>query len=313
MKTQRSLAGKRGFTLMELMVAMAITTIIVTVLVSITSIALDTWNRSRSELRASRQAKVMLDVMARDFESLVVRRGNDNQWLSVEASSTAIGDSKLESTNASDLIFFTAVTDRYDGDLGPNSTVDKGGDVSCVSYQLQYKDPVDGGSSSNFETFVLNRLVVNPDDTFDDLLGKDDLKVEFASYKSQLQEPKNFVCENLFQFSLTFHVQVSKKDSSGVVTSVETVPVTVGQSPSGQVTKEFKINGTGIDADVSGGAATADEIKGGRIVAVEISATVISDFGIEQMKRRTMTPTQKSDFLTQNSYQFTKLVQLPSM
>ena len=48
------LTRRRGFTLMELMVAMAITTIIVTVLVSITSIALDTWNRSRTELRASR-------------------------------------------------------------------------------------------------------------------------------------------------------------------------------------------------------------------------------------------------------------------
>ncbi len=42
MKIQRTLSRKRGFTLMELMVAMAITTIIVTVLVSITSIALDT-------------------------------------------------------------------------------------------------------------------------------------------------------------------------------------------------------------------------------------------------------------------------------
>ena len=75
MKTQRTSPARRGFTLMELMVAMAITTIIVTVLVSITSLALDTWNRSRAELRASRQAKTMIDTMSRDFESLVVRRG----------------------------------------------------------------------------------------------------------------------------------------------------------------------------------------------------------------------------------------------
>ena len=82
MKTPRISSFKRGFTLMELMVAMAITTIIVTVLVSITSIAIDTWNRSRSELRAARQAKAMVDTMARDFESLVTRRGNENEWLS---------------------------------------------------------------------------------------------------------------------------------------------------------------------------------------------------------------------------------------
>ena len=88
MKTQGNLRGKNsGFTLMELMVAMAITTIIVTVLVSITSIALETWNRSRAELRASRQAKSMIDTLARDFESLVTRRGNNNEWLSAVAAS----------------------------------------------------------------------------------------------------------------------------------------------------------------------------------------------------------------------------------
>ncbi|MDP4645929.1 MAG: type II secretion system GspH family protein, partial [Akkermansiaceae bacterium] len=69
--------ARRGFTLIELLVAMAITTLIVTVLVSITSLALDTWNRSRSEIRASRQAKAMVDSMASDFESMVSRRGNN--------------------------------------------------------------------------------------------------------------------------------------------------------------------------------------------------------------------------------------------
>lgn len=314
MKTQRTSTGRRGFTLMELMVAMAITTIIVTVLVSITSIALDTWNRSRSELRASRQAKSMLDIMSRDFESLVARRGNKNQWLSAIANPSTIGDDKLESTNASELIFFTAVTDRYDGDLGPNSTVDRGGDVSCVAYKLDYKDPVDGGTSSNFKTFVLNRLVVNPDVTFEKLLGKDDLETEFQDYESELEESKNFVCENIFQFSITFHVQVAQTSGgTGGTTTIVNVPVTIGQSNSGQMTREFKIMGTGIETEISGGTVTADELASGRITAMEISVTVISDFGIEQMKRRTMSSSQKADFLAQNSYQFTKLVQLPSM
>ncbi len=131
MKTQRKSPPKKGFTLMELMVAMAITTIIVSVLVSITSMALETWNRSRSELRASRQAKTMIDTMARDFESLVTRRGNTSEWLSAVTAPNAIGE-KLTSTNASELIFFTAVTDRYDGQIGtayPNNV----GDVSCVA------------------------------------------------------------------------------------------------------------------------------------------------------------------------------------
>ena len=308
MKTQSSPASKRGFTLMELMVAMAITTIIVTVLVSITSIALDTWNRSRAELRASRQAKSMIDTMARDFESLVTRSGNENQWLSAMAPTQTIGG-KLKSTNASELIFFTAVTDRYEGKIG-DPTADKGGDVSCVGYKLEYRDPI-GGTGTAFETFVLNRLLVNPDETFDELLGEPDLVDAFSSYSTKLSNVENFVCENVFQFTVTFHVQVTKTTSTG--STVIQVPVTVGQSPGDQVSDEFSIKGTGIEADITSSAVTADELRGGKLVAMEIAVTVISDYGIDQLRNRTFTAVEQADFLAKNSYQYTKLVQLPSM
>ncbi len=309
MKTHRTSTGKRGFTLMELMVAMAVTTIIVTVLVSITSIALDTWNRSRSELRASRQAKTMLDVMSRDFESLVARRGNKYEWLSAKATNSGIGDSKLTSTSASELVFFTAVTDLYDGYLGKDSTTDQGGYVSCVGYQLDYKDPVEGDSTSNFKTFVLNRLVVNPDTAFENLLAKEDLEAQFQSYKTDLQKENNFVCENIFQFALTFHVEVSQ--TNGTVTTLVSVPVTLG--PKQASATEFRIKGTGIVTDANA-SVSPEELAAGRLTAMEISVTVMSDFGIEQMKRRSFKDAeQEADFLAQNSYQYTKLVQLPSM
>ena len=100
MKTRFSQKLSRGFTLIELMVAMAITTIIVTVLVSITGVALDTWQRGRAEIRASRQAKAMLDTMAKDFESLVSRRGNGFEWLDSKVDTDLPGPSANLSTNA---------------------------------------------------------------------------------------------------------------------------------------------------------------------------------------------------------------------
>jgi hypothetical protein len=290
---------------MELMVAMAITTIIVTVLVSITSIALETWNRSRSELRASRQAKSMIDIMARDFEALVTRRGNPNEWLSAvtDISGTQANGNRLESTNAAKLIFFTAATDRYNGEIG--KPADLGGDVSCVGYQLDYKDPIAlSGPSSGFETFVLSRLLVNPDKTFADLLGKTDLKSAFSSYATQLSDPGNFVCENIYQFTLTFHVQVT--DSTQNPPRVTNVPVTLGKS----ATQGFRILGTGIVTDP---VSANPLVPSGRLTAVEISTTVISDFGVDQIKRRAFTGNQQAEFLAKNSYQYTKLVQLPSM
>ena len=299
---------RRGFTLMELMVAMAITTIIVTVLISVTSIAMDTWNRSRSELRASRQAKEMIDTMARDFEGLVIRRNNPHEWLTANhTSSTPIGV-QLQSTNASKLIFFTAATDRYNGEIG--EAADLGGEVSCVAYKLDYKDPI-GPTGSAFKTFVLNRLLVNPNNTLNDLLGKSDLETAFSTHDSKLSDQENFLCENVFQFSVTFHVQVTKSDGTSV-----TVPIALGSASGARTTKSFKVNGTEIVCDATGGASggttvTAAEIKAGRVTAVELSLTILTDFAIDQLKSRSFNDTQKADFLAKHSYQYIKVVQVP--
>lgn len=295
---------------MELMVAMAITTIIVTVLVSITSIALETWNRSRAEIRSARQAKSMIDAMAMDFQGLVTRRGNTNEWLSVIADNQPPGG-KIPSTNASKLIFFTSATDRYDGKIG--TADDKGGDVSCVGYQLDYRDPI-SLTGDDFQTFVLNRLLVNPNDTFEQLLGKPDLTAAFSTFATQLSQPKNFVCENVYQFSITFKVEVTTTPASGTTpATIVNVPVTIGKTSSGQTANSFKINGKGIEAPVTGGIVTAEQLASGRITAMEVSVTVISDFGIDQMKRRPFTPTQHAEFLAKNSFQYSKLVQISSM
>ncbi|MCP5543344.1 MAG: prepilin-type N-terminal cleavage/methylation domain-containing protein [Akkermansiaceae bacterium] len=312
MKTHRKNQSRAGFTLMELMVAMAITTIIVTVLVSITSIATDTWNRSRAELRAMRQGKAMVESMARDFEALVVRKGNEFEWLSAETPQSMPGGSggNLESSNACDLIFFTAATDRYEGKIG--TSTDKGGDVSCVAYKLEYRDPIDAGGSSgsDFDTFVLNRLLVDPDKTFEDLLGQTDLKNAFNSYDSEIEEPENFVCENVYQFSVVFHIEVTENSGNGA--TVKNVPIVIGESGGSQVSKSLRILGNGIESDASG-SVTDEELAGGRLVAVEISLTVVSDFGIDQIRRRKFSGTQQSEFLAQNSYQYTKLIQVPGL
>jgi prepilin-type N-terminal cleavage/methylation domain-containing protein len=312
MKTQRIPLSKRGFTLMELMVAMAITTIIVTVLVSITSIAIDTWNRSRSELRASRQAKAMVDTMARDLEALVTRRGNANEWLSAMSPTDTIGE-KLESSNSADLIFFSGSTERYGGEIGTKT--DLGGDVSCIGYRLVYNNPIKKDEKPR--TFILRRFLVDPRPTFDNLLGKEDLKAAFdaGSYSNRLDDVENFVCENIYQYSITFHVEVTRAGSgASSVPTVVTVPVTIGKSGSGQVAKSFKIKGTGLETVGYSGSVTADELKSGRIKAMQISLTVISDVGIDQLNsNRPFNDSQREVFIAKNSYQYSKLIQIPSM
>jgi prepilin-type N-terminal cleavage/methylation domain-containing protein len=293
MKTPASSPIRKGFTLMELMVAMAITVIIVTVLVSITSIAIDTWNRSRSELRAARQAKSMVDTMARDFEAMVTRSGGKDatgqpvEWLVADSTQSGnLGPSGLSSANATNLIFFTAATDRYNGEIGKQG-VDLGGDVSCVGYELFWKDPIDRNGDA-FQTFVINRKLVDPKEAFDKLLGKSGLVDAFNATTKDIEDPENFVCENLFQFTVSFHL----------TTPTGLKVVTVG--PSGTV-KKISIKGDGIEA--------VDVDKSAKLTAVEISLTVLSDAGVAQLRSRAPGP----DFMAKHSYQYSKLVQVPGM
>ncbi len=302
MKTRFHKRRCGGFTLIELLVAMAITTLIVTVLVSITAIATDTWNRSRTELRAARQAKTMVDAMAKDFEAMVTRRNNPYEWLVVKHPDTLPGNAKLTSTNAAELVFFTAPTDRYGGNLSDPASK---GDVSGVGYLLDFKDPIEGGET-DFSTFVLNRHVVNPDVAFTELLAKENLLPAFDAFRADMEKTENFVCENVYQFTVVFHVEVP-----GVALPVQ---VTIGDG-AGKAT-EFRFKGTGIEivGNLPSGV-TEEQLKAGRMVGVEISLTVLSDAAINRI-RKVGPPTgtgQPAKFLSSNSHNYSKFIRLSSL
>ncbi len=295
--------SQRGFTLIELLVAMAITTIIVTVLVSVTAMALETWNRSRAEIRAARQAKSMIDSMARDFESFVSRKGNTFEWLSAKSNPSADGPKGTASPNAIDLVFFSAATDRYNGKIG--TATDLGGDVSTVGYKLTYKDPIAGATNDEYKTFVLYRKLVDPKETFDKILGQAIIKTPFdAAGGTAIDKEENFICENVYQFTVTFHVSAATADG------LRSVSVPVGKGA--KSVEEFRITGSGIQTTFVPSGVTNEQLKAGRLSAAEISITVLSDFGIQQMRRRSdLTGTKLADFIAEHSYQYSKIVQLP--
>ncbi|MFU8892939.1 MAG: type II secretion system protein J [Luteolibacter sp.] len=285
----------RGFTIMELMVAMAITTIIVTILISITSISLETWNRSRSEVRAARQAQAMTEIMARDFEAMVVRPGNNFEWLIAE-SSEQVGPAANRSPNSANIVFFTAATDRYEGRTG--TPEDLGGDISTVGYSLRFNDPINA-AGANFETFVLYRKLVNPDETFRGaapLLGQTDLKAAFATYQNDIEEMANFVCENIHQFSVILHIE--SFDETTLMH--RTIPVTLTQVAGSSV----RVFGNRMEL------TPANPLVGesGRITAVEISITVLSDNAMNAMRG---SATISDDFIRKNSYQYSKRIEVP--
>ncbi len=321
MKNPRKLLIGKGFTLMELMVAMGIALLIMTMLVGITNVAMGAWQRSRAEVRASRQAKAILDVMAKDFESLVQRNGNSFEWLFAETEQVLPGPESQKSTNAAQLIFFSAAADRYQGGVG--SANDKGGDVCAVSYKLAYQDPLSAEDNAE-SSFVFYRQLVDPKPTFDTFLGKTDLKTQFSSFagstnfetkdnaSTQDQSMFRFVCENLYQYSISFKLDVPNTASGTTITTP--VRVTLGENSNASFVRLYG-DRLDTDATIVGDLNMSNEqLKTGKITGVEICLTVLSDSAIEQLKRRKFKDaTEKSKFLLQNSYEYSKSVEIPGL
>lgn len=298
---QRSIF-RRGFTLAELLVAMTITLILVTLTITITGTAIDAWRGARTEIRAASQAKIMLNALGSDLESMIIRRNNEFEWLHADAKDTQVGPEEQPSPNAGRLIFFTQASDRYNGEVG-NEAIDKGGDVCAVSYQLTYTDPIFGGEDEDTSTFVMYRSLLNPDETFRGLLGEEDLEKAYQS-KSTGNEPVDFICENIYELTVTFVVEYLDENEEKKTVRIPVMATTKGPD----AVREFVINGTRIKAN---GRDTVP-YKNGSVVAVDLSITVLSDPGLRILKNSPFSNEEdKALFIAQNGYRYTKTVLTP--
>lgn len=307
--SQHPTTRRPGFTLIELMLSMAITAIIVTAMVALIGTASDTWTRSSSEVRAARQAKMFIDTMARDLESFVSRPGNRFAWLHAEMDTGAnlpnVTRGQGSNSEAAALTFMTAATDRYLGQVGGEA--DRGGDISCVSYRLRFQDPIAGGSDSETSTFVFYRLLVDPDETFANLLGQEDLGAAIGSYSQQLDQRENFICENVHHFTVTFLVEVRRANGDGNGTRPETVRLTLSSdAPAGR----FIVTGSGIDTDLTATGVGSGQIAAGRLRAVELSVSVLSDAGIT--RRNAGDGLSPVDYAG-NAFHYSRVVTVPSL
>ncbi|MDB4474839.1 prepilin-type N-terminal cleavage/methylation domain-containing protein [Opitutaceae bacterium] len=73
--------SRRGFTLVELLVAVGITAVLAAVLLSLVTTTITLWGRSAVALSMDNQATLILDRIQKDLNSAVVRRDIDVTWL----------------------------------------------------------------------------------------------------------------------------------------------------------------------------------------------------------------------------------------
>jgi prepilin-type N-terminal cleavage/methylation domain-containing protein len=85
--TDFKFTGRKGFTLVELMVAIGVTALLVSLMLTITLNVMGGWNKSSGSLTSGNQARLVLDMIARDLQGAVIKK-DGNVWLAATLQDT---------------------------------------------------------------------------------------------------------------------------------------------------------------------------------------------------------------------------------
>jgi prepilin-type N-terminal cleavage/methylation domain-containing protein len=256
---------KRGFTLIEIMVATTIMVVLVGLVIQITSEVLSVWNRSSGRLSANAQARIAMELITQDLESAVFRK-NGMQWLRAE-DETINGPAGSTVATVS-LKLFSPALDREEGP----------GELCGIAYKLEYANPIDGslgaGTTDN-RLFILYRLVVSPESTFEDLLGEPN-QLELPGSEAIAwgtnppndiigDEGGNYLVSNIVEFEIDFYVEEDEVSGDTLAPS----PVIYG----------------GTDSTIGSDAVNAFQERYRKPLSYAvIRLTVISDEGAQQLQ-----------------------------
>jgi prepilin-type N-terminal cleavage/methylation domain-containing protein len=88
--------GRAGFTLIELMVAIGVTALLVSLMLTITINVMGGWNKSSGSLTSGNQSRLVLDMLSRDLQGVVIKK-DSNVWLaaSIQQNQTGGGDTGM--------------------------------------------------------------------------------------------------------------------------------------------------------------------------------------------------------------------------
>ncbi len=325
MKTSRITTRLRGFTLIELMTAMAITAMLVLVIGQVTTQGVDLWKAVREDVNTSTSSRITLQTMAHDFESFQLRAGdNKYQWLFAKADNDVQGAPKgLKIPRSARCVFFACAPDRNPSVSSSVSlrgnyrearahNLETQGDVNAIGYRLMYRDqilnlPGDRGEHGMFPLFSLYRQVVTPRETFENLLGKPNLESAYVQYENE--DEKNLLCENVVELSLILTIQYTdaKADAVSGRVSYKTLTVPVISS---------RPNTSGKRVDVYGDRIMVDgqKLENARIVSADISITTLTEEGVavaDQVRLKRRRAPKMVEFFRRYTRSFSRSVILP--
>lgn len=316
----------RGFTLVELIVAMAITAGLVVVIMQLTNQGVALWQKVQEDVSTSTSGRVALQTMSHDLESFQMKGNNRYEWLFAKTEQEHRGGAipkGLQIPRSVQFVFFACAPDRnpavssstslrnnYRGARAHN--MDTQGDVNAVGYRLMYRDQVlnldaNGKEKGIFPIFSLYRLVVPPREAYEKLMGQSSLQAAYVPFERQ--EEDNFLCENIVELSLVFNIEYvsSEADAESGQVGYESVSIPVISSSSSTMGKSISVYGDRI-------VAGPKTYRNARIVSASMSITVLTEEGvslIEQIRQGRRRAPKPQDFFRSHTRAFSAEVLLP--
>lgn len=334
---------KRGFTLVELIAAMAITSILVLVIVSLTSKGVDIWRWVVNDVRTTSQARAAIDTLVTDLESIQLRAGNPYEWLLAErdrdfdsatsrSTDMKMGPPGMNFTNASRLVFFTTALDRtpaIPSGQAASAAEDNisrkvtSGDINCVGYKLEYRDQILNKDASEneigFPVYALYRNLIPAYRTFDDLLGRDNLYEAYRRYETTETRQLNFLVENIVEMTLVFEVDYQTRrgetdsgENQVAYREIENIPLIATGRARTNSYRRVSIYGNRLRIEKQ--STTDEQMAYGNIVGLSISLTVVTDEGmsiVDEVRRGRRPPPQATEFFQKYTKQFSQRITIP--
>jgi type II secretory pathway pseudopilin PulG len=193
MKTSLLRAARRGFTLIEVMVATAIMIVIVLAVVTIAADTFKAYDRAVADLTTQSEARGALDALENDFQTAVIRP-DGRCWMEVilPGATTPSGVPKavgnLQPVDHPMVMLFSAPPDRPRwSPVATNPRTAFKGDVCAVAYRIGQRSPFDAPGDPIQQVYGIYRTIIDPEATF-----RDALPIIFASTPTTPTSPWNY-------------------------------------------------------------------------------------------------------------------------
>jgi hypothetical protein len=189
---------------MEVLVSSALTVVILTMLFSVLIGAMNAWQTGTNRLQGNSDARLALDSIAQDLQSMVARQTTlgvlGQEWLYSERR-PIFGLPDDFNRSATQLYFFSPSLDREPGQQG---------DIVAIQYQVAFADPFQGNpqsnvSTSNYNIFGLYKRMESTRDTFQNVLGLEDI---WDGYWEARQSPRSgdLLIPNVVDFHVAWNI-----------------------------------------------------------------------------------------------------------